>query len=394
MTGGRGPLVALGVAAAALAIAVVAVSAIAARTLRQRDEAVRTGTLAGLAHQLEAVLRDSDPEHLASILEGFGRANARNLTGLEVASPQGSLGRWGDVGGSGVYEQQLMLGPGWRGAAGRGGFGPGRGGPPLRVRIAPGPELGSAGALPVVLVAGSIAAALTLLGLAAAASRGLLHREKLAAVEAERERLGAVALAGAGLAHRVRNPLAAIKGTAQLMAADAREGERGRIERIVASAERIEALLGRLLQFARPPETHPEVVDLAEVAREVVVRAGGAVTVETRGSTVVTADREQVESVIEELLANARAFDSQGTLELSVVRGGGWVELSVADRGAGLDVDPVRAFEPYVTGRPDGTGLGLAIVRTLAAANGGEARLEPRQGGGTVAVLRLPAGGE
>lgn len=384
---------ALCAAAAALAIAVVLVSVVAAGTLRQRDEAVRTGVLARLAHQLEAVLRDSDPEGLAAALETFGQANKGSIAGVEVTSPQGSLGRWGNVGGSGVYEQQLMLGPGWRGAAGRGGFGPGRGGPPLRVRMAPGPELGSTGALPGVLVAGSIVAALMLLGLAAGASRGLLHRERLAAVEAERERLGAVALAGAGLAHRVRNPLAAIKGTAQLMAADALEGEKGRIDRIVASAERIEALLGRLLQFARPPETHPETLDLAELAREVAARAGGSVALETEGDTAVIADREQVESVIEEFLANARAFDPQGTLEVSVGRSGGWIELSVADRGPGLDVDPRKAFEPYVTSRPDGTGLGLAIVRTLAAANGGEATLGPRPGGGTVAILRLPAAG-
>lgn len=181
-----------------------------------------------------------------------------------------------------------------------------------------------------------------------------------------------MALAGAGLAHRVRNPLAAIRGTAQLMAVDAREAENGRIDRIVAAAERIEAVLGRLLQFARPPETHPETLDLAGLAREVVARAGGSATVAATGGAVVVADREQVESVIEELLANARAFDPQGTLEVSVGCSGGWVELSVADRGSGLDVDSLKAFEPYVTSRPDDLALhrGAAAVAPPQATGG------------------------
>jgi hypothetical protein len=91
VTGDRGSLEALGVAAAALAVAVVSV--IAARTPRERDEAVRTGTLARLAHQLELVLREEDHEQLASIFGSFGQASAGSLAGPEVISPQGSLGR-------------------------------------------------------------------------------------------------------------------------------------------------------------------------------------------------------------------------------------------------------------------------------------------------------------
>jgi signal transduction histidine kinase len=105
----------------------------------------------------------------------------------------------------------------------------------------------------------------------------------------------------------------------------------------------------------------------------------------------VNADREHVETILEELLANARAFDPAGTAEVAVRRHGARALLEVLDRGPGLDLDPASAFEPYVTSRVDGTGLGLAIVRALAVANGGSATLGPRPEGGCVATLSLPA---
>jgi signal transduction histidine kinase len=66
--------------------------------------------------------------------------------------------------------------------------------------------------------------------------------------------------------------------------------------------------------------------------------------------------------------------------------------VEVRDRGRGLAIDAERAFDPYVTTRPEGTGLGLATVRALARANGGDITLAARKGGGCVARLALPAG--
>jgi len=103
------------------------------------------------------------------------------------------------------------------------------------------------------------------------------------------------------------------------------------------------------------------------------------------------ADEEHVESVVEELLANARAFDPEGELDVEVRRAGRQAVVEVSDRGPGLAVEPERAFDPYVTTRPEGTGLGLAIVRALARASGGDVTLAPRRGGGTVARLSVPA---
>ena len=209
--------------------------------------------------------------------------------------------------------------------------------------------------------------------------------------------LATIARAGAGLAHRLRNPLAVVKGTAQLLEERVPGGERERVARIVAASGRMETILSRLLDFARPPEPQPAAFDLAGLARDVAARfaggVGGRAPVRAEGPVPARADREHVETILEELLANARAFDPDGEIEVTVRRESGRAVVEVADRGPGPGVDPQGAFEPYVTSRPDGTGLGLAIVRSLAAANGGSAALGARPGGGCVATLVLPEEG-
>ena len=396
----RGVLAAPVAAAALLSLAVVVIALLAARTLGERDEAVRAGVLASLAHRLEWSLREAGPDAVAATLAAFCREHADAVAGAEIGGPAGIVAQCGEPTGRRPHEAPLALGRDWRLLAGRQGFGAGSGpgtghaGAGLRLRLFPAAALGKAGALAWVVVIGAALAAAALLALAVVAQRGIVERQRLATAEAEQRRLEAVALAGAGLAHRVRNPLAAVKGTAQLLALHVPSEQRARAERIVEASERIEALLARLLEFARPPEVHAEAVDVGALLREVAARTGEGVAVTVRGAARAWADREHVESIVEELIANARAFDTAGAIEVDAWRGGDAVTIEVRDRGAGLAVDPERAFDPYVTTRPEGTGLGLAIVAALAHANAGAIALENRPGGGCVARLVLPAVGE
>ena len=397
------------------ALALLGTAGLASRTLRQRDAAVRDGVLSRAAHELEASLRSATPEEATTVLSDFLSRNADTVGGAAVVGPAGVLASAGADSTNG-YEVTAALGREWRpallgaepgsgggfmggrgsGAGPGGGPGAGRGMPPMRLRLRPAPALGREPALAGLVLGGSAAAALALVGLAFVAARGLAERARREAAEAEGLRLATVARAGAGLAHRLRNPLAVVKGTAQLLDGRVPESERERVVRIVTASERMETILSRLLDFARPPDPQPASFDLVALAREVALRGGE----ETAGATVradrpvpVRADREHVETILEELLANARAFDPEGTLEVTVRAEGNRAVVEVADRGPGLDLDPASAFEPYVTSRPEGTGLGLAIVRSLATANGGAASLAPRPGGGCVATLALPAEG-
>ena len=385
-------------------------AALASRSLRQRDAAVRDGILSRAAHDLEALLRGVAPEEAPPVLEAFLKERTATLAGVAVVGPRGVIVGAGADSTEG-FESTAALGREWRTAvqgpdAGAGpgsgpgfmggrGPGAGRGMPQVRVRLRPTPAVGREPALAGLVLAGGAVAALALVGLAVVAARGLAEREKREAAEAEGLRLATVARAGAGLAHRLRNPLAVVKGTAQLLEGRVPDAERERVARIVAASGRMETILSRLLDFARPPAPQPAPFDLVEVAREVADREvaghGGGASVRADAPVRVRADREHVETILEELLANARAFDPEGTIEVTVRAEGRRGLVEVADRGPGPGLDPAAAFEPYVTSRPDGTGLGLAIVRSLASANGGTAALAARAGGGCVAALALPA---
>ncbi|MEW6366867.1 MAG: HAMP domain-containing sensor histidine kinase [Acidobacteriota bacterium] len=381
------------VAAALLAAGLIVVALLASTTLRERDAAVREGELLRLGHDVEADLREAGPAGAEEALERFCAAHADKVTGIEIAGPSGTLASSGLVGGDAV-EIPLALGPAWRGVAGGPGFGfgMGHGGNfPMRARLHPTAQLGSAGSLARAVTIGSIIAALALLTFSYFATAGLLQRQRLAAAEAEQHRLQALATAGAGLAHRIRNPLAAIKGTAQLLTDELAPPGQERAQRIVDASLRIETFISRLLDFARPPEVHAEELDLAEVARAVAARAGPRVEVVETTPCQAIADREHAEGILEELVANARAFDPDGVIEIALRGGGVRVIAEVGDRGPGLSIDSERAFDPYVTTRPEGTGLGLAIVRALARANRGDVSLRARAGGGSTARLSLPA---
>ncbi len=378
-------------AAVLLAAALVVVAVVAASSLVARDAAVRAGTLLRLSHELETSLREGGPETAAATVAEFCAGHKGEIAGAELSGPRGLVASCGTV-GPGAVESVLALGREWRGAFSHPGRGPGgMGMPGARLRLQPAEGLARERGVARLLVAGSAVAGVALVGFALLGVAGLAQRERLAVSQAETRRLEVLAQAGAGLAHRVRNPLAAIKGTAQLLAAELVPPQRERADRVVDASVRIESLLDRLLEFARPPEPHPEPVELAGVAREVAGREVAPAPVRGEADVTAFADREHVVSIVEELLGNARALDPSGTPEIAVRREGRWAVLEVLDRGPGLAMDAERAFQPYVTARPDGTGLGLAIVRALARANGGEVTLAARDGGGCVARLRVPA---
>ncbi len=399
------------VLAALFGATLLGTAALAHRSLRERDAAVREGILVRAGHELESLLRATTPDSAGEVLRSFLAERTGAIAGVAIVGPAGIIASAG-ADATDAFEMTAALGRDWRpfgpgagteaepapgsgvGSGGRGyggGRGPGgRGMPSIRLRLLPTPAVGRESGLARLVLLGGAAAALALVGLAVVASRGLAERQRREAAEAESRRLSTVARAGAGLAHRLRNPLAVVKGTAQLLADRIPEGERERVERIVAASGRMETILSRLLDFARPPEPQPTSFDLVALARDVAGRSGGA-EVRAEGAVGVRADREHVETVLEELLSNARAFDPEGTIEMTLRAEGSRAVLDVADRGPGLALDAASVFEPYVTSRPDGTGLGLAIVKALATANGGEATLHSRPGGGCVATLFLPA---
>lgn len=373
-------------AALLLAVGMVALGAATARALRERDRAVRDGVLLGIAQDLESELRQFGPEDIEQRLARFVAVRSDSVAGIEVAAASTVIGRAGDLAGE-PTATTAALGPAWRGfAASAEPMRRGRGFPPFTLRLYPANALGRHEPMATAVIGASAITAAALFVLALLASRGLIDRERRLVAEAEQKRLRVAALAGAGLAHRIRTPLATIKGTAQLL--ESGSAPAGRAHRIVEEAGKIDAMIRRLLDFARPPEPQGERFDVVAATRAVAARFE-LVNVSADGPLFAVADPTHLDTVLDELITNARAFDA-GPIDITIRRASKQIAIEVRDHGPGLTVDANEALEPYVTTRADGTGLGLSIAQALIRSNGGELEIRNAEGGGCAATIRLP----
>jgi len=200
----------------------------------------------------------------------------------------------------------------------------------------------------------------------------------------------------ASASHALRSPLARLRVAAELLTAErAPAPERGQElrEQLAREVSSLDAAVEELLAVSRlelgAAEHRP--VDLLALAAEEGARVGA----ELEGRPVeLVGDARSLRQLLRNLLENARRH-APGALELSVAPLDGGARIAVADRGPGLpEAERERIFEPFATGVPAsdaGLGLGLAIVRQIARHHGGEARVRPREGGGSVFEVLLPA---
>ena len=200
------------------------------------------------------------------------------------------------------------------------------------------------------------------------------------------------------VAHEVRNPLAGVKGSLQVLRSRAATDPEDRhvIDAMISRLDALNAKVEDILRFAKPRspvieafEVGPVLLDAAASARA----AAGSVEIQVPATAaMVRADREMLRAVLLNLLLNASQSGSVEPIEITVSETDGRCRIDIADRGAGFgDADPERMFEAFHTTKKSGTGLGLAIVRRLVSLQDGSVRLLPRSGGGAIASLSLPA---
>jgi two-component system CheB/CheR fusion protein len=202
------------------------------------------------------------------------------------------------------------------------------------------------------------------------------------------------------VAHEVRNPLAGVKGSLQILQSRpaTTPDDRRVMEAMIARLDSLNAKVEDIMRFARPRSPTIEAVDVRSVAIDAIASAEAAARGTCPGVDVpettqtVWADREMLRSILLNLLLNACESGTAARVHVDIARDGDTCRIDVLDRGAGFGgKDPEQLFQPFQTTKTTGTGLGLAIVRRLISLQNGTVVLLPRDGGGAIARITLPA---
>lgn len=231
-------------------------------------------------------------------------------------------------------------------------------------------------------------------------------KKKEAAYEKSR-RLAFVGEMAAGLAHEIRNPLAAISGSIQVLKKDLHlDPTDERLMKIVLRGkDQLENVMKDFLLLARPAAGNREWMNLNELIEEILESLiylpdwTEEVTVEKNmpEPAWLYVNRTEMQHVVWNLVVNAlQAMPGGGRLAVetrSTVIGssGEFVQLQIEDSGEGIsDEDMEKIFQPFFTTKERGTGLGLAIVGRIIENCGGTLTVESEKGKGTRFLIRLP----
>ena len=225
----------------------------------------------------------------------------------------------------------------------------------------------------------------------------------LEAEEAARrsDRLAALGQLTAGLAHELRNPLATIRTSAEMLTDNL--GAENEVAREVAGfiateVDRANSLVTRFLQFARPLQVKLEKGDLAKTldrAVALVEREAAGIAIYKNYQPDIPPfpfDTELMERVFYNLLQNAvQATAAGGAVTVKTRASNGTAEVAVIDRGAGIDPKQMASiFNPFFTTKKEGVGLGLAIVSKIVDEHGGKIAVESEPGKGSIFCVVLP----
>jgi two-component system sensor histidine kinase PilS (NtrC family) len=217
------------------------------------------------------------------------------------------------------------------------------------------------------------------------------------------DRLAAIGRMAASIAHEIRNPLAAMRGSIQMLRADM-EGEPAQtelMEIILRESDRLNRIISDFLSYARPRSIVQSKVDIGELLRQTFTLLRHSAEVKERqvikeelpeSPVLIDADSEQLQQVFWNLARNAlQAMPSGGTLQASVQRhSNSRLRITFSDTGRGMLPEQVEhLFEPF-SSTTGGTGLGLSIVYQIIRDHGGTINVRSREGQGTTITIELP----
>jgi two-component system sensor histidine kinase PilS (NtrC family) len=219
-----------------------------------------------------------------------------------------------------------------------------------------------------------------------------------------KDRMAAVGELSAGIAHEIRNPLAAIAGSVQVLKKSAalNPQEQRLMSIILKESERLNKTIADFLRFVRPQEKRPAEFDIAASLGETLdllrnsaeVTATIAIEDEIVPPTfTIIGDSDQIRQVFWNIARNAvQAMPNGGTLRVTTAAAADHYNITFNDNGRGMnDADQRRLFQPFRTNFPTGTGLGMAISYRIVQEHGGRIEVASHEGAGTSITVSLPA---
>ncbi len=212
------------------------------------------------------------------------------------------------------------------------------------------------------------------------------------------DRLSALGKLSAGIAHEVRNPLASIKGTAEILSDKFKPGDKEYefVEILIKEVNRLDTVVAEFLDFAKPkpPELKSSkindiILSVLKLTEHQIARSRIDLKTKLEDSLPsVYVDPEQIKQVFLNLIINAvQAMPAGGVLEVGSHRNGSEIVCTFSDTGTGISKEQQEnLFTPFYTSKAKGTGLGLAIVYRILESHKGEIRFSTEDKGTTFTV--------
>ena len=233
----------------------------------------------------------------------------------------------------------------------------------------------------------------------------LTEMKKMEAALRMKERMAAVGELSAGIAHEIRNPLAAIAGSVQVLknSQSITPQEQRLMSIVLKESERLNKTIAEFLRFVRPQEKRSAEFDIAASLSETLDLLANSPEITPQHqlhreidppSFTIVGDPDQIRQVFWNLARNAlQAMPRGGLLTVRTENDGGEYRIVFGDSGKGMTTaDQQRLFQPFRTTFPSGTGLGMANSYRIVQEHGGRIDVISREGVGTVITVTIPIG--